>query len=482
MTLKKITGISFSFILLIVSAMAQTGDGVKLPDTASGRRLSAFVAAFNTGELKAMRDFHQDNDAEGVLAGGVERMLEQDKQMQQDFGALTVRKILDSSEHKIAVVLQAKNGQWLKMRLEVQPQPPNKIIGIGLEPTDQSYQTSTSGAASDDLTIDANMRGEVIEGAIKRLNDFYVFPDVAKQMEKALRDRMQNKEYDSVTSGRAFAEMLTTHLREVSRDKHLRVRFSSEVIPNRNAEPSPEERQRFLDSLKASNWGFEKIERLEGNIGYLDLRGFSDADSGGDTVAAAMNFLSNTDALIIDLRKNGGGSPAMVALISSYLFEGPPVHLNDIYWRPDNTTRQWWTLPYVPGKRYGNKDVYVLTSNGTFSAAEEFTYNLKNLKRATIIGETTGGGAHPGGPRRINDHFMIGVPSGRAINPITKTNWEGTGIKPDVETSAAKALKTAHLLALRKSMEAKNDPAQKARLKQAIAGLEREAGEQKNPQ
>jgi len=495
MKLKKITGISLSFILLMVSAVAQTGDGVKLPETPAGRRLSAFVSAFNTGELKSMRDFHESNDSQGVLARGVEGMLEQDERMQQEFGTLAVRKILDSGEHAIEAVLQAKNGQWVKMRVEVEPQAPNKIIGIRLgpsEPADQkkpeaatgASQASNSRPAPEDMTIDAKTRGEVIEGAIKHLNDSYVFPDIAKQMEKALRDRAEKKEYDGVTSARSFAELLTNHLREVSRDKHLRVVFRPEVIPVRNpdAVPSPEDVQRFRDSMRAANWGFEKVERLEGNIGYLDLRGFYDADSGGDTVAAAMNFLSGTDALIIDLRNNGGGSPAMVALISSYLFEGEPVHLNDIYWRPDNSTHQWWTLPYVPGKRYGKKDVYVLTSNRTFSAAEEFTYNLKNLKRATIVGETTGGGAHPGGPRRINDHFMIGVPSGRAINPITKTNWEGSGVKPDVEAPAAGALKAAHLLALKKSMEARSDPAQKARLKQAIASLEKETGDQRSTQ
>ena len=153
------------------------------------------------------------------------------------------------------------------------------------------------------------------------------------------------------------------------------------------------------------NFGFEKVERLKGNVGYIDLRGFTPAEFSAETIVAAMNFVANTDALIFDLRQNGGGDPATVALLSSYLFGPEPVHLNSLYWREGDTTHQWWTLPFVPGKRYAGKDVYVLTSKRTFSAAEEFTYNLKNLKRATIIGETTGGGAHPGGPRRINEHF-----------------------------------------------------------------------------
>jgi Periplasmic protease len=136
----------------------------------------------------------------------------------------------------------------------------------------------------------------------------------------------------------------------------------------------------------------------------------------------------------------------MVALISTYLF-AEPTHLNDLWQRKDNTTQQYWTLPYVPGKRLDGKPVYVLTSKQTFSGAEEFCYNLKNLKRATLVGETTGGGAHPVSGHRIDEHFIIGVPFARAINPISKTNWEGTGVEPDVKVSAAEALTTAERMA-----------------------------------
>jgi len=165
----------------------------------------------------------------------------------------------------------------------------------------------------------------------------------------------------------------------------------------------------------------------------------------------------------------------MVALISSYLFDNAPVHLNDLYFRTDNTTRQWWTLPYVPGKRYGaSKPVYVLTSNRTFSGAEEFTYNLKNLKRSTTIGETTGGGANPGGGRRITEHFGVFVPTGRAISPITKTNWEGTGVKPDIEAPAPKALKIAHLAAMKKVLETVTDEERKRAITREIENLQKE--------
>lgn len=317
-----------------------------------------------------------------------------------------------------------------------------------------------------DRTIDAKMRVEVIDGALKALNENYVYPDVAKKMDQAIRERQQRKEYDSITSARTLAETLTANLRDVSQDKHLRVVYSAEAIPphERQGEPSPEEMEREEAFGRRMNFGFEKVERLPGNIGYLKLNGFMPAAFVGDTAAAAMNFLANTESLIIDLRENGGGEPATVALICSYLFPPEPVHLNDLYFRPTNETHQWWTLPYVPGKRLVGKDVYVLTSHYTFSAAEEFTYNLKNLKRATIVGEVTGGGAHPGGPVRINDHFFVGVPSGRAINPYSKTDWEGTGVEPDVKTSADRAFKTAHLMALEKQLPTLKDP----NLKEAV--------------
>ncbi|HET9533523.1 MAG TPA: S41 family peptidase, partial [Blastocatellia bacterium] len=268
-------------------------------------------------------------------------------------------------------------------------------------------------AQQPDMTIDAAQRAEVIEGVLKRLNDNYVFPETAKKMEAAIRERARKKEYDQITSARQFVTTLTNHLQEVSRDKHLRVNYSHEPYPRRGPQsaPSPEEREQFRQFLATRNFGFERVERLNGNIGYLDLRGFNPAEFAAETAVAAMNFLANTEALIIDLRQNGGGDPAMVALLSSYLFGPDTVHLNDLYGRANDSTRQWWTLPYVPGKRYVNKDVYVLTSKRTFSAAEEFTYNLQNLKRATIIGETTGGGAHPGGIQRINDHFAVWVPT-----------------------------------------------------------------------
>jgi hypothetical protein len=333
-----------------------------------------------------------------------------------------------------------------------------------------------------DLNVTAETRKQVIDAALKRLNDGYVFADVAQSMEKAVRDRAAKGEYDQITSARAFAEKLTSDLQAVSKDKHLRVRYSHQPLPERPAgprEPTAEEREEYRREMAWINSGFDKVERLPGNIGYIEFRGFTDAEIGAETVAAAMNFVANTDALIIDLRRNGGGSPQMVALICSYLFGAEPVHLNSLYWREGNRTEEFWTRKEIAGKRYLNKDVYVLTSNRTFSGAEEFTYNLKNLKRATIVGETTGGGAHPGGFARLHEHFGMFIPRGRAISPITKTNWEGTGVKPDVEVPADQALHVARLTALKKQHANVKEAELKGAISAEIDRVEKELAELK---
>ncbi len=337
-----------------------------------------------------------------------------------------------------------------------------------------------NGVEQPDMTIDAKIRAEVIENVLKNLNDSYVFPDVAKRMEADVRNRLKNKEYDKIRSAKVFAKKLTSDLQSVSRDKHLEIYYSAQPIPVRKEirQPTAEEIKEEQDFMKLINWGFEKVERLPGNIGYIKQDGFYPSEGGEETVAAAMNFVHNTGALIFDLRENGGGEPGMVGLISSYLFGDKPVHLNDLYWREGSRTEEFWTNPKVLGKKYVDKDVYILTSNDTFSAAEEFSNNLKVLKRATIIGEPTGGGAHPGAIFRITKNFEAFISIGRAVNPITKTNWEGTGVKPDVEVPAKLALKTAYLTALKKSLEKAKNEDLKGTLKQIIEKTQKELTEE----
>jgi hypothetical protein len=302
------------------------------------------------------------------------------------------------------------------------------------------------------LPIDQAACDAVIDEALKQLEENYVFPEMAAKMATVVRKRQADKEYATVKTGQELAELLTRHLQEVSKDKHLRVMCSTEKLPKRPAGegPTPEMKERMRQMSLKTNASYRKVERLGGNVGYLALDGFADAEAAAAPAAAAMNFLANTDALLIDLRRNGGGSPAGVALLCSYFFDDKPVHLNSLYWRKGDRTEEFWTHKELAGKRYLGKDVYVLTSARTFSGAEEFAYNLQTQKRAIIVGETTGGGAHPGGGRPIGEHFVMFVPTGRAINPITKTNWEGTGVKPDVAVPADEALEKAHELAVQK--------------------------------
>ena len=330
-------------------------------------------------------------------------------------------------------------------------------------------------------TVDAALRTQVIEGAIGHMQKAYIFADVAEKMAAALREKAAKNEYDAITAPRELADRLTRDLQEVSRDKHLRIIFNPDGLPARGGPPTAEERARALTEERRRNFGFEKVERLDGNVGYISLRGFSGSPESRDAAVAAMNFLADTDALIFDLRRNGGGSPFMIGILSSYLFD-EVVHLNDFYIRETDSRREFFTTAEVQGRRYGKqKPVYVLTSNRTFSAAEEFTYNLKNLKRSITVGETTGGGAHPGGIRRITDHFGIWLPNGRAINPITKTNWEGTGIEPDIKTESAQALTAAHLDALKRLLTSATDRQHREQLESAIAALPKVGGSNPRP-
>jgi hypothetical protein len=298
------------------------------------------------------------------------------------------------------------------------------------------------------LTLDAAMRAKVIAGIDEDLAKYYIDPAVAKQMSDAIDAHEKAGDYNSITDGDAFAERLTKDMRAVSNDKHLGVSFSPFKAPPRH-EPTPEERARREKQLLHDNCGFRKLEILPGNIGYVKFDGFFPADVCAPTVVAAMNFVAHTDAVIFDVRQNGGGDPVMVSFIASYLFDHP-THVNDLYNRGEDETHQYWTAAYVPGDRIADQPVYVLTSKRTFSGAEEFTYDLKTQKRATIVGETTGGGAHPVSGHTVEDYFMIGVPWGRPINPVTKKDWEGTGVEPDVKVPADDALTTAEKLATEK--------------------------------
>lgn len=293
---------------------------------------------------------------------------------------------------------------------------------------------------------------EVVGAVSDLLLQNYIFPEIAEKIAELLDRNARGGAYSRLPSPHALAERLTEDLQSISHDRHLRVFFDPERIAARRAQlnetPDPQDEQDQLKRRQSKNFGFKTVDVLDGNIGYIDLRQFDYAEVAGDTFIAAMHFLENTDALIFDLRQNGGGSPSMVQLMISHLLAPEPILLSEIFKRPENLTKQYWNLSHVHGKRRPDTDVYILTSGSTFSAAEDFSYTLKHLGRATVIGETTGGGAHPGGREIATDRFMVWLPTARTINPITKTNWEGVGVQPHVQTPAKDALVTAHMMAL----------------------------------
>lgn len=323
--------------------------------------------------------------------------------------------------------------------------------------------------------LTAKEQQTVVDSISSKLNANYVFPDIATKMASSIESKLENGDYKSILAPQEFATKLTADLQAISKDKHIRVNFAPDQIADQQrtvtALDSAAYLERHVNSMKRNNYGFKEVKIMAGNVGYLDLRSFSNVEYAGETAVSAMNFLSNTDAIIIDLRNNGGGSPAMIQLITSYLFGSNPVHLNNFYWRPSDQNSQTWTLPHVSGTRSPDTPVYVLTSGGTFSAAEEFSYNLKHLERATLVGATTGGGAHPGGSVVATDRFMVWVPTGRAINPITNTNWEGTGVSPHIEVPVADALNVAYIKALELLIKNNKDESIQAFYKWPIAEL-----------
>jgi retinol-binding protein 3 len=329
-----------------------------------------------------------------------------------------------------------------------------------------------------DMSIDAATKNAVIKSLNQEMQKKYVFLHVAKKVETMLQKRQKNGDYEKINSAEAFAKTLTEHLRAVTHDKHLGVDYAVDEIPiaNVDAPKNQEETEKNLAEerafMKSVNFGIEKIERLDGNVGYLELRGFGSTEIVGHAMSAAMTLLNASDALIIDLRRNGGGSPDTVALLVSY-FLPAETHLSDIYTRSEDKTQQFWSTSYTAGPRYDkNKKIYVLTSKDTFSAAEDFSYTMQSFKRTTIIGEVSGGGAHPVDGVRLHAHFSAGIPYGRSINPITKTNWEGVGVIPEVKVDAKDALKTAHKLALKALLDVEKHPGKRKQLENALEKMQ----------
>jgi hypothetical protein len=338
---------------------------------------------------------------------------------------------------------------------------------------------------------------QIVAKALALLRKNYVFPDQAERIAAEIEARLAAGDYDNLDEI-TLTERLTEHLQAASGDKHLRVRLGGGPPPRENApghgRPGPRResadptrdraaedsdgpaghearRIKMRQRARLDNFGIRRVERLDGNIGYLDLRRVPPPEIAGPAVVAAMELVIGTYALIIDLRRNGGGSPHGVALWCSYLFREQPTRFNDIFDAETGETRQFWSYPYLPGSRYLDRPVYVLTSSRTFSGGEDFCYTLQSLGRAEIIGETTGGGAHPTRPFPISTAVHIGIPHARSVSPVTGTNWQGTGVVPDTPAPADQAYDVAYAKALRHVLESCDLPPIADEARSALAEL-----------
>jgi C-terminal processing protease CtpA/Prc len=292
----------------------------------------------------------------------------------------------------------------------------------------------------------ANSPKDIINQIIKLLDSNYIFPGVGIKM---INHLVQNEsKYQSLikSNEEKFAIDATKNLREICKDKHLEIIFDKKLQSKlkNDGDYSDETKLKF----RQNNFGFKKIEIFDGNIGYFKLDQFIEIKQSKKVAEATMRFISNTKAVIIDLRDNQGGTMCLIKLLSSYFFSPTPIHLNSFIWFPTSEETESWTHEKINGKRLINTPLYILTSHKTFSAAEEFAYNLQNLNRATIIGETTAGGAHPVASEILSKNLFFSIPSGRSINPITNTNWEGTGVIPNIKCKAEDALEKAKKLAI----------------------------------
>ena len=419
------------FLVLICvlagSAHAETpAQGV--PNTPVGEALAAWIDALNSGDRGHLETFLETHPSEWTLDEMV--------RWSAETGGYDLLEV--QSKDPTNVFFRLKQRSWPVEefgRMQVSVTSPVKLLALDV-------RRIPPGAKVEPLVLDDAARARVIGQVASLLDRFHIDAKIGKSLSIDLRKRAARGDYRSLKYGDELARELTKGLRETGHDKHLEVRFSYFIAPAESPARNP-----VADSrLRADNCGFEKAEHLRPNVGYLKFDFFADPDLCAPTASAAMNFLADSDSLIIDLRDNNGGRGGMVEFIASYLF-AERTHLSDDFRRADNVTTESWTLPYVPGRKFTDKPIFILISQRTFSAGEAFSYVLKDLKRATLVGETTVGGSGTIEFKRIDDHFLIVVPTGRVISPITKTDWAGTGVVPDVKVAADEALDVAQKLA-----------------------------------
>lgn len=434
----------------LLSTAAALGEAT-IPSTPAGHVLAAWLEAFNSGDRAKIDAFLK------TYAPGLAQAATTSAQFRGKSGGLNLVAVTRSERYGIAFRVQEKSQATILIgKIQVTASKSLTIQNFALRPVPE-------GAVLDDIKLDAALRAKTIDEIAGELNQFYIDPPVAQRMGESLRAHEKNGDYNAITDGDEFASRLASDLLAVSHDKHLAIFYNPYKFATQPMALSFDEMTEERQAM-ARDCGIRKLEILPNNVGYMKFDFFPDPLACGKTAAAAITFLANTDAVIFDLRDNSGGDPRMVALVASYFFDRP-VHLNDFYDRTDHKISEYWTMRFVPGLRLGHTPAYVLTSGRTFSGAEEFAYDLKNLKRATVVGETTAGGSHPVGPHNAGDHFVVYVPYGRDVNPVTGRDWEGTGVAPDVRVDAADALETAERLAAERIQQGAREDTSTARAK-----------------
>jgi hypothetical protein len=438
-------GAASALVLLAQTAATSTAAGGALGEAreiaAQGADKEAIARAFvalvndvNEESVKKFESEYRSPKNKVALAERVKRL----ESMQKDFGKLTIEETIPGGASSLTMVCKDTKGRNVVLEFMFDEASGGKMEGA---------MVSVGGDEVRPKSVDGTERAKIVEDACSALEKGYVFPELGKKMAEHVRGKMKAGAYDAMTSDGALARALTADFRSISKDGHLHVA----VQPKQDrVKTQGEESNDFAgteEMMRKDNYAFRKVELLEGNIGYIRFDLFIDHPGARKAADAAIALVKNADAIIFDMRYNGGGTPKFIQYITSYLFD-EKTHLNDMVDRDGKIVEEYWTLPEIASDaKVASTPVYVLTSSHSFSGAEEFTYNLKNLKRATIVGETTGGGAHPVRGQRLNDRVVIGIPFMRAQNPITKTNWEGTGVEPDVKVSSLEALEKALELA-----------------------------------
>jgi hypothetical protein len=413
-------GTTATAAIVLFSAIG-AGQQSTMPYTPAGRALSGWLDAFNRDQGDAIAAFDRSHvpwlDDQGakqlrIATGGYELLAI--GRSSRLWIVFRVRQKIDAKEFLGTLVVNSADPSIVS---ELKFQPVNAAAGVTLSKADRTV---------------------VVETLSRVVRENYVFPAVGERIATGIGIRATRGDYDGIADGDILAARLTDDLRAVGDDRHLLVRYTTGIVPPDppSGRPPPIPWQPV-----GGNCGFDRVTHLSPSIGYLKIDMFAEPEQCIRAAVIALRAVADSKALIIDLRQNHGGSPWMVALLAGYLFR-QETHLDNIYDRQSNSVKELWTEARPPVELF-TRPVYVLTSRHTFSAAEEFCYDLKALRRVTLIGERTGGGAHSVSPHRLGDHFFAGIPFGRFINPITKTDWEGKGVQPDVAVDANKALDEA---------------------------------------